>query len=88
MCTEGCTVLVGTLFNVRDSFELFKKNYVHRDYAEKVLINRKTKGHVCLVAGYISLICDNTVTTQHCHNTTLSQHNTVTTQHCHNTTLS
>ena len=30
----------------------------------------------------------NSVTTQHCHNTTLSQHNSVTTQHCHNTTLS
>ena len=36
----------------------------------------------------ISLICDNSVTTQQCHNTTVSQHNTVTTQHCHNTTVS
>ena len=44
----------------------------------------------------ISLICDNSVTTQQCHNTSVntgvttqvSQHNTsVTTQHCHNTTL-
>ena len=30
----------------------------------------------------------NSVTTQHCHNTTVSQHNTVTTQQCHNTTVS
>jgi len=29
----------------------------------------------------------NSVTTQHCHNTTVSQHNSVTTQHCHNTTV-
>ena len=30
----------------------------------------------------------NSVTTQHCHNTTVSQHNNVTTQQCHNTTVS
>ena len=37
---------------------------------------------------YISLIGDNSITTQHCHNTIVSQHNTVTTQQCHNTTVS
>jgi len=36
----------------------------------------------------ISPVCDNSVTTQQCHNTTMSQHNNVTTQQCHNTTLS
>ena len=32
----------------------------------------------------ISLICNNSVTTQQCHNTTVSQHSSVTTQQCHN----
>jgi len=48
----------------------------------------------------ISLVCYNSVTTQHCHNTTLTkqhkchnttrtaQHKSVTTQECHNTTVS
>ena len=30
----------------------------------------------------------NSITTQQCHNTTVSQHNSVTTQQCHNTTMS
>ena len=41
-----------------------------------------------LVKNSISLICNNSVTTQQCHNTTVSQHNSVTTQQCHNRTLS
>ena len=36
----------------------------------------------------MSPTCDKSVTTQQCHNTTMSQHNSVTTQHCQNTTVS
>ena len=37
---------------------------------------------------HILLICDNSVTTQQCHNTAVSQHSSVTTQQCHNTKVS
>jgi hypothetical protein len=60
--------------------------------------------YICCNTADISLVCLNSVTTQQCHNTTVSQqksvttqqcdnttvwqHNSVTTQQCHNTTLS
>jgi len=44
----------------------------------------------CVIIGLMkmSLICDNSVTTQWCHNTTLSQHNHVTTKRCHKKAVS
>jgi hypothetical protein len=56
--------LMATLFYMGQSLEILKQNVVERDYAEEVLVTRKIKGHVCLVAGYIALICHNSVTTQ------------------------
>ena len=51
---------------------------------EKIHLSRPLRNYSSIT----SLFCDNSVTTQQCHNTTVSQHNSVTTQQCHNTTVS